>query len=63
MCDQWNDVSSAYAVEVEPFTSLFAGDLVDLLELHADEVVIDAAAGSGCVSLLCAPKCKKVYAT
>ena len=54
MADAWDAVAGEYAERVEPFTSSFAGALLDLAGELDGKRLLDVAAGSGAVSVLAA---------
>ncbi|KAK3259434.1 hypothetical protein CYMTET_31569 [Cymbomonas tetramitiformis] len=58
--EKWDNVSQAYESDVVKFTELFARDLVEAVDLSAQDRVIDLAAGTGAASLLAAGRCKNV---
>ena len=54
MADAWDAVAGEYAERVEPFTSSFAGALLDLAGELDGKRLLDVAAGSGAISVLAA---------
>jgi hypothetical protein len=50
--DAWDAVAEEYVERVEPFTSSFAGALLDLAAPLDGKRLLDVAAGSGAVSVL-----------
>jgi SAM-dependent methyltransferase len=61
--DGWGRGADWYASAFAPFTGAFAADLVDLLDVAADDRVLDVAAGTGAFSRRAAARGASVLAT
>lgn len=62
IADNWNRVARRYAEHIDPMTSLYALDALELAGVESDQRVLDVASGFGAVTLLASHRAGEVVA-